>query len=51
MSIGTIIVIVFVLLLVGALPLWPHARTWGYGASGAAGLVLVIVAAFLVLGR
>jgi len=51
MSIGTILLVVVLLMLVGALPVWPHASTWGYGPSGVAGLVLVIVVVLLVLGR
>jgi hypothetical protein len=51
MSITTIIVVVVVLMLVGVLPVWPHTRSWGYGPSGAAGAVLVIVTLLIVLGR
>lgn len=51
MSLGTILLIVLILLLVGALPSWPHSRSWGYGPSGGLGLVLIIVIVLLVLGR
>ena len=51
MSIGTILLIVLVLMLVGALPSWPHSRSWGYGPSGALGVVLVIVVVLLLTGR
>jgi hypothetical protein len=51
MSIGTILLIVLVLLLVGALPSWPHSRSWGYGPTGALGVVLVIVVVLLLTGR
>ena len=51
MSFSTIILIVLVLLLVGALPSWPHSRSWGYGPTGGLGLVLVIIIVLLVLGR
>jgi hypothetical protein len=51
MSLGTILLIVLVLLLVGALPTWPHSRGWGYGPTGGLGLVLVIVIVLLVTGR
>jgi hypothetical protein len=50
-SITTIILVVVVLMLMGVLPLWPHARRWGYGPSGAAGAVLVIMTLLIVLGR
>lgn len=43
MSLGLILLIIVVLLLVGAIPSWPHSRSWGYGPSGGLGLVLVIV--------
>ncbi len=51
MSIGTILLIVLVLALVGALPSWPHSRGWGYGPSGGAGLLVVIVLVLLLTGR
>ena len=51
MSIGTILLIVLVLLLIGAIPSWPHSRSWGYGPSGGLGLVVVIVLVLLVMGR
>ncbi len=51
MSIGTILLIVLILLLIGAIPSWPHSRSWGYGPSGGLGLVLVIVIVLLLLGR
>jgi len=51
MSLGTILLIVLILLLVGALPSWPHSRSWGYGPSGGLGLVLVVVVVLLLLGR
>ncbi len=47
----TILIIVLVLLLVGALPSWPHSRSWGYRPSGGLGLILVIVLILLLLGR
>jgi len=49
--IGTILLIVLVLMLVGALPTWNHSRSWGYFPSGGLGLVLVIVVVLLLLGR
>jgi hypothetical protein len=51
MTLGTILLIVLILLLIGALPSWPHSSSWGYGPSGGLGLVLVIVIVLLVLGR
>ena len=48
---GTILVIVVVLLLIGALPRWPHSRQWGYFPSGGLGLVLLILVILLLLGR
>ena len=51
MSLGTILLIVLVLLLVGALPSWPHSRSWGYGPTGGLGLVLIIVIVLLLTGR
>jgi hypothetical protein len=51
MSLGTILLIVLVLLLVGVIPTWPHSRGWGYGPSGILGLVLVIVLVLLLLGK
>lgn len=50
MSVGTILLIVLILLLVGVIPAWPHSRSWGYGPSGGLGAVLVIVLVLLVLG-
>lgn len=49
MSIGTIILIVLVLMLVGIIPIWPHSRGWGYGPSGGIGLVVAILVILLVL--
>lgn len=51
MSIGTILLIVLVLLLIGAIPTWPHSRNWGYIPSGALGLIVVILIILLLLGR
>lgn len=51
MSIGTILLIVLILLLIGALPTWGHSRSWGYFPSGGLGLVLVIVLVLVLLGR
>ena len=48
---GTILLIVLILLLVGALPTWPHSNKWGYGPSGGLGLVLVILIVLILMGR
>lgn len=50
MSLGAILVIILVLMLVGAIPTWPHSRAWGYGPSGGLGLVLMILIILLLLG-
>ncbi|MEE2692226.1 MAG: DUF3309 family protein [Pseudomonadota bacterium] len=47
---GTVLVIVLIILLIGAIPRWPHSRTWGYYPSGGLGLVLVIVLILLLMG-
>jgi hypothetical protein len=51
MSIGTILLIVLVLMLVGVVPTWPHARSWGYGPSGIVGVLLVVVIVLFLMGR
>ena len=51
MSLGTILLIVLVLILIGAIPSWPHSKSWGYGPSGGIGLVLIIVIVLLLMGR
>jgi len=48
---GTILIIILVLVLVGALPTWPHSKSWGYYPSGGLGLVLLIVLILLLMGR
>ncbi|MQA42521.1 DUF3309 domain-containing protein [Rugamonas aquatica] len=48
---GTIILIILVLALIGALPAWPHSRSWGYAPSGVTGLVVVILLIMLLTGR
>jgi len=51
MTLGTILLIVLVLLLLGVIPSWPHSRAWGYGPSGVLGVVLVVVLVLLLMGR
>jgi hypothetical protein len=48
---GTILIIVLILLLIGAFPAWPHSRSWGYWPSGSVGLIVVIVVILVLLGR
>jgi hypothetical protein len=48
---GTILIVIVILMLVGAMPRWPHSRDWGYYPSGGIGLVLIILIILLVLGR
>ena len=51
MSLGTIILIILILMLIGAVPSWPHSKNWGYYPSGGLGLVVVILLVLLLLGR
>ncbi len=51
MSVGTILLIVLILMLIGAIPSWPHSRNWGYGPSGGLGLVVVIILVLVLMGR
>jgi hypothetical protein len=51
MSLGTILLIVLILILLGVIPTWPHSRSWGYGPSGALGVVVIIIIVLLLLGR
>jgi hypothetical protein len=48
---STILLVVLILILIGALPSWPHSRSWGYGPSGVAGVVVIILIVLLLLGR
>ena len=51
MSIATILLIVLVLILIGAIPAWPHSKNWGYGPSGGIGLIALILVVLLLMGR
>jgi hypothetical protein len=51
MTLGTILLIVVILLLIGALPSWPHSRNWGYAPTGGLGLVLVILIILILLNK
>lgn len=50
MTLGTVLLIVLILLLLGVIPSWPHSRTWGYGPSGFLGVLLIVVLVLLFLG-
>jgi Protein of unknown function (DUF3309) len=50
MNIGTILLIILILMLVGVFPVWPHARSWGYGPSGGVGTLLLIVVVLMFFG-
>jgi hypothetical protein len=51
MSIGTILLIILILMLVGVLPTWPHSRGWGYYPTGGLGIIIIIILVLLLLGR
>ena len=51
MSLGTILLIILILILVGVLPTWPHSGSWGYGPSGIVGVILVVVIVLFLMGR
>lgn len=51
MGLGTILLIILILLLVGAFPAWPYSRSWGYAPSGALALVVVVLLVLVLLGR
>lgn len=51
MPLGTILLVILVLLLIGAFPRWPHSANWGYFPSGAVGVILIIVVVLLLTGR
>jgi hypothetical protein len=48
---GTILIVILVLMLLGALPTWSHSKSWGYGPSGGLGLVVIILLVLLLMGR
>jgi len=48
---GTVLVVLLVLMLIGALPTWPHSRNWGYGPTGGLGVALAVLVVLLLLGR
>lgn len=51
MSLGTILLVVVILILIGVLPTWPHARSWGYAPSGILGIILIILLVLFLTGR
>ena len=51
MSIGTILLIILILVLVGVIPTWGHSRSWGYGPSGIVGVIVIILIVLLLLGK
>jgi hypothetical protein len=51
MTIGTILLIILILLLIGAIPTWPHSRGWGYAPSGVVGTILIVILILFLLGR
>lgn len=51
MTLSTILIIILILLLIGAIPSWPYSRGWGYGPSGIVGVILVVLIILILLGR
>ncbi|MCT8988821.1 DUF3309 domain-containing protein [Chelativorans sp. SCAU2101] len=51
MSLGTILIIILILILIGAIPSWPYSRSWGYGPSGIIGIILIIILILALMGR
>lgn len=51
MSLGTILLIVLILMLIGVVPAWPHSRSWGYAPSGVLGVIVVVLLVLLLMGR
>lgn len=51
MGLGTILLIIVILMLIGAIPSWPHSRSWGYGPSGGLGVVLLVILVLVLMGR
>jgi hypothetical protein len=48
---GTILLVILILMLLGAVPAWPHSRSWGYGPSGGLGLIVVILLVLMLMGH
>jgi hypothetical protein len=51
MTISTLLIIILILILLGAIPAWPHSRGWGYGPSGIVGILLVVLLVLMLMGR
>ncbi len=51
MTLGTVLLIILILLVIGAVPTWPHSRSWGYGPSGILGVIVLIILVMLLTGR
>jgi len=51
MGLGTILLIILVLVLIGAIPAWPHSRSWGYAPTGGLGLIVLVVLVLLLMGK
>jgi len=51
MTIGTILLIILIIVLIGAIPTWPHSRSWGYAPTGVVGTILIVVLILFLLGR
>ena len=51
MSIGTILLVILILMLIGAIPAWSHSRQWGYGPSGGLGLIVIILIVLILMGK
>lgn len=51
MTLGSILLIVFILFLLGVIPVWPHSRSWGYVPSGTLGIIVIIIAVLFLMGR
>jgi hypothetical protein len=50
-AMGTILLVILILMLLGAIPAWPHSRSWGYGPSGSLGLIVIIILLLVLTGR
>ncbi|RWC04375.1 DUF3309 family protein [Mesorhizobium sp.] len=51
MTLSTILIIILILILIGAVPTWPHSRSWGYGPSGIVGVILIVLLVLVLMGR
>ena len=51
MTLTTVLIIILILILIGAIPAWPHSRSWGYGPPGIVGVILVVLLILLLMGR